>query len=529
LATDFSVGTGKTDTPAFPAVGEPAFGTLDGVSTDIFAPAAGLLRSLDIAASDYQKGGQDFIGGWQANTGQFSPGFPAVDNDLSFITGETIGDVTGEAPKQEVIAGTASLDLQAYNGAGAPAGTAWPKLTGGWMVATPTLGSLGTIDTGAGAKKDVVSITREGTISVYRTPASACSPSSWPNFHHDIANSGDYTRDAVPPGVPLQASVAESRLTWTAPGDDLMCGTAKSYEVVTSANPITPRNFAAAAPVPGAPAPSAAGTSQSLALPASTQRYVAIRVVDEQGNIGLPAQAEFNPGAALPSLGRCVKAPGKTGAFTGAKCLTPASGKGGYEWLAGPGAASRFGGSLGTVTLETAGAKKIACSAGSAAGEYTGAQSETVTLTLSGCERPSTHASCQSLGAASGEIVTSALEGKLGFVRSGEKPIVGLRLAAEPALASIECAGAGAGGKELVLLEGSAIGTVKVIDAMTSQFTDAYVQKAGAQSPERFEGGFKDVLTSTILAGLEKTSETTGLGATLTVAGEEPLEVKAIV
>ena len=105
LQTDFSAGNGKTDTPAFPAVGEPAFGTLDGTTTNMFAPAAGLVRALDVVAPDYQKGSQDFTASWQANSGQFSPGFPAVNNDLSFITGETIGDVTGEAPKQEVLAG----------------------------------------------------------------------------------------------------------------------------------------------------------------------------------------------------------------------------------------------------------------------------------------------------------------------------------------------------------------------------------------------------------------------------------------
>ena len=88
---------------------------------------------------------------WQANTGQFSPGFPAVTNDLSFITGQAVGDITGQAPKQEVLAGTASLDLQAFNVEGGAASTAWPKLTGGWIVATPVLGSLGTLDTGSSA------------------------------------------------------------------------------------------------------------------------------------------------------------------------------------------------------------------------------------------------------------------------------------------------------------------------------------------------------------------------------------------
>jgi hypothetical protein len=289
LQTDFAAGNGKTDTPAFPAVGEPSFGTLDGTTTNMFAPVAGLVRALDVVAPNYQKGGQDFTAAWNANTGQFAPGYPAVNNDLSFITGQAIGDITGAAPAQQVIAGTASMDLQAYDAAGNAASSEWPKLTGDWIVATPILGSLGTIDTSSGAKKNVVTITRSGTLSVYSTPAPACSPSSWPNFHHDIANSGDYTRDAVAPGVPLNLSTAKKTLSWTAPGGDLMCGTAASYELVTSANPITPQNFAAATPLSGAPAPAAAGTPQTYALPATAQRYVAIRAIDAQGNIGLPA------------------------------------------------------------------------------------------------------------------------------------------------------------------------------------------------------------------------------------------------
>jgi Subtilase family len=289
LETDFSAGNGKVDTPAFPAVGEPSFGTLDGTTTNMFAPVAGLLRALDVIAPDYQKGSQDFTAAWNASTGQFAPGFPAVNNDLSFITGQAVGDITGEAPAQEVIAGTASQDLQAYDASGAPASPEWPKLTGDWLVATPVLGSLGTIDTAEGAKKNVVTVTRSGTLSVYSTPASACSPSSWPNFHHDIANSGDYTRDALAPGKPLTPTIASKVLSWKAPGNDLMCGTAAAYEIVTSASPITPQNFAAATPLSGAPVPAAAGTEQSYALPATAKRYVAVRAVDAAGNIGLPA------------------------------------------------------------------------------------------------------------------------------------------------------------------------------------------------------------------------------------------------
>jgi len=49
------------------------------------------------------------------------------------------------------------------------------------------------------------------------------------------------------------------------------------------------RDLAAATPLSGVPTPAAAGTTQSYALPRTAQRYLAIRAIDEQGNIGLPA------------------------------------------------------------------------------------------------------------------------------------------------------------------------------------------------------------------------------------------------
>ena len=525
LATEGGSGKGATDTPSFPAVGEPSFGTLDGTTTSFFAPEAGLLRALDIVAPDYQKGSQDFTAAWQANTGKFTPGYPAVTNDLSFITGQTIGDITGEAPKQEVVAGTASQDLEAFGAEGEPASSSWPKLTGGWMVATPTLGSLGTVDTSSSAKKDVVTITREGELSVYGTPASACSPSSWPNFHHDIANSGDYTRDAVPPGVPLHTSVSENVLHFTAPGDDLLCGKATRYEIVTSESPITAQNFTGATPLSGAPEPAAAGTAQSYTLPANVENYVGIRAIDDQGNIGLPASAEYNPTASLPALGRCVKAAvRKTGEWIGPRCVGFAHGKGAYNFLPGPGTGKKFTGSTGAVSLETVGKAKVTCSSGTAAGEYTGSKTLTITLTLSGCERPSTHEPCQSVGGASGQIKTNGLEGEYGFVSSGKNTSVGLDLKHEPALATFECATAALPGKELIELQGSAIGPIAKIDVMVPGFTVTYKATAGRQVPEQFEGEAKDTLVTAIVGG---SSEQTGLTATLALTNEEKLEIKA--
>jgi hypothetical protein len=181
------------------------------------------------------------------------------------------------------------MDLAAFNAAGLPAGSNWPKLTGDWTIATPALGSFGTLDTEPGAHKDVVSITRSGTLAVYGTPAGACSPSSSPRFHHDNWNSGDYTTDAVSPGKPFDVHLHRGLMSFDAPGGDVLCGTALRYQVVTSSSPITAGNFAQARALSGAPQPAAAGTRQSFALPTGGARYVAIRALDAAGNVGLPA------------------------------------------------------------------------------------------------------------------------------------------------------------------------------------------------------------------------------------------------
>jgi hypothetical protein len=282
----------KDDTPAFAAVGYPAFGSFDGHSIEMFDQGAGLIRALDVAVNGEQKGGMDYILGWNTSSGQFTTGYPADVNDLGFLTGETVGQITATGG-QDVVGGTASLDVQAFNSLGQPAGSAWPKLSGDWLVATPTLGSFGTLDYLPGASRDVVTITRSGTLSVYTTPAPACSPASWPNWHHDIANSGDYTRDAVPPGPLGSISIRGRVVSFIAPGGDDECGRASSYQLVTSAVPIAASSFARARRLRVTAAPAAAGTIQRLTLPRrGLERYVALRAVDEQGNVGPVAELD---------------------------------------------------------------------------------------------------------------------------------------------------------------------------------------------------------------------------------------------
>jgi hypothetical protein len=312
LATDFAATDTRYDTPAAAAVGYPAFGTLDDGArppVQLFAPASGMFRSIDAAAPEYQ-GGQDFIGAWDPQSAQFVSGYPAPVNDLQFLTGPVVGAVrrgaclpparhSGSPDRaahastgcQQVIGGTSSLDLEAFDAGGAVAGSAWPKLTGDWTAATPTLGSFGTLDSDPAhprARKDVVSVTRSGTLAVYRTGAGACSPSSSPRFHHDDANSGDFGRDAVPPGVPMFVRRLHRSLAFVAPGGDLLCGRAARYQLATGARPLTAASFASARRLQVGLAPAAAGSIQVLTLPRGVGRYLAIRAVDAAGNIGRP-------------------------------------------------------------------------------------------------------------------------------------------------------------------------------------------------------------------------------------------------
>lgn len=284
LATDLAVSPGKTDLPAFPAVGHMAFGDIGGRPA-VLAPAAGLLRALDLALNDYQVGSQDFVSAWNPDTGQLLPGWPARVNDLQFLTGPSVADITGDGA-EEVLAGTASMDLQAFSALGTPVSRAWPKLTGDWMVANPLIGDFGVKATDADARQTVIASTRNGTQFAYATAAPACSPASWPRFHHDNHNTGTYGVDSVAPGAAEELKFDGATLSWLAPGDDLLCGTAERYEIRTSQKPIKSGNFAAAQEVAGAPQPGEPGAPQQLELPADAGRYVTIRALDEAGNPG---------------------------------------------------------------------------------------------------------------------------------------------------------------------------------------------------------------------------------------------------
>jgi hypothetical protein len=241
--------------------------------------------------------------------------------------------------------------------------------------------------------------------------------------------------------------------------------------------------------------------------------------------------------AALPEIGRCVKVEytkeGKEkiyhGLYEAKDCVEenalPLNNvKGEYEWLPGAGSNSAFTGSSGKVTLQTVAGSSITCSHSASAGDYTGPKTATATITLTGCQLAASKQACSSSGAGSGEIVTSALEGELGFIEDfyeGEEDlhdVVGLDLKHSPTLLTASCGG------EALSVGGSVIAPISSVNKMSTAFTLKFTAAQGKQAPEAFEEEPADTLSSTLGGGA---AEQAGLTATSKIKNGEKLEIKA--
>jgi hypothetical protein len=206
--------------------------------------------------------------------------------------------------------------------------------------------------------------------------------------------------------------------------------------------------------------------------------------------------------------------------------------------MPGPGAGAGFGAQATSVTLLTARAT-VSCTHASLGGQWTGAKTASVNLTLTGCH-DSTSRTCQSSPTAAGEVSTAqALAGELGFIsgKGALRPKVGLDLkpkAPSTTLLTFTCGGPPQEltGGELWTLEGSVIGAIKPIDRMKLVFKLLFKARGTSQSPERFEGGVKDTVIVKRIVGTETKSEDAGLTlrgerATIASTNQEKLEIKA--
>ncbi len=222
------------------------------------------------------------------------------------------------------------------------------------------------------------------------------------------------------------------------------------------------------------------------------------------------------PGA--PEYGRCVRVAKATGKYSSSSCKNQKA-SGNYEWLPGVEKVS-FTLAGGAATLQTAGNSRIVCKTQSGAGEYRGTKELANTIIkFAGCELAGSK--CSSAGAEEGEIITSALEGELGW-RNREKFVVALDLLPaeeQGPFAEFTC------GATVVALQGSVLVPVRT-DKMSLTAPLKYQATKSRQKPEQFEGEPKDVLEASIGGG---ELEQTGLSLVSTLTSEEAVEANASV
>jgi hypothetical protein len=117
--------------------------------------------------------------------------------------------------------------------------------------------------------------------------------------------------DTVPPAdieelVASDATTSTIKLSWTAPGDDGVVGTAASYDIRYSTSIIDDdADFTAAAQVTGEPTPSVAGTAETVTvtgLSASTLYHFVIKAQDEAPNKSGVTNASLSTAAAPDTI-----------------------------------------------------------------------------------------------------------------------------------------------------------------------------------------------------------------------------------
>jgi len=178
-------------------------------------------------------------------------------------------------------------------------------------------------------------ITREGFLFQWNLADLPKCQSEWPSFRHDQQQSGNYDRDGTQPYRPTGLHLNGGALAFTAPGDDFGCGTADHYQVATADHRITPTSFAGARRLGGAPQPRAAGADQRYAVPSAHDRFVAIRAVDEAGNVGWVANFDYGAGRASGPCRNPIAGNGKANRLTGTPRGDRINGRGGRDRIRG--------------------------------------------------------------------------------------------------------------------------------------------------------------------------------------------------
>jgi hypothetical protein len=247
---------------------------------------------------------------------------------------------------------------------------------------------------------------------------------------------------------------------------------------------------------------------------------VDVTVTTPEGTSEVTPADRFNY-ADPPEYGRC-ETPPDGGALWTKRCTYTFGPLANYEWLPAldsqsPLTKTGFGlAATKKVKLETASKTRISCAGAVGSGDYTGIKAVSLSLSLSGCEAKRLGV-CQSLAAAPGEVVTSALVGELG--RASELSDVGLQVA--PAIgetfAEMSC------GATPIALRGSFVIPQKPLENMTLTVGWKAKAKQGVQRPTSLRGGAEVNLQAKV--GEAAGWEDAGLTGNFTQTNEEAIEI----
>jgi len=184
---------GSADAPFIPALGSGAFGDLDGDGLpEYVAPTIGLRKFFDTAAAGRQVFSDHQVTAWNVLDGKVLPAFPALMDDMQFISPPAIADMDGDGVA-EVVQGSGAYLVRAYRADGStPPG--FPKFTHGWVISSPTAG-----DVDGDGLIELIASTREGRLFVWNTEAPATEEAiPWQGFGRDRRNTQNLASGVSP-------------------------------------------------------------------------------------------------------------------------------------------------------------------------------------------------------------------------------------------------------------------------------------------------------------------------------------------
>ena len=185
----YGPGSNSTDSPLYMLINNGTFARLDAKGgIDYIKGGAGFGFAKTFVSGGVRETFDHHLGAWDTANGKFLDAWPQTMEDWQFFMNPTVADIDGDK-KPEVLNGSGGYLLRAMNADGVePAG--WPKLTGGWIISSPTFGDLdgdGTFD--------VVDATRDGWLFAWKAAGPSDGIVEWQSFAHDHHNTNNYDQD----------------------------------------------------------------------------------------------------------------------------------------------------------------------------------------------------------------------------------------------------------------------------------------------------------------------------------------------